>query len=615
MTIGNSAPEPPPTVGLALAAPGTDDDLTVIPGAATDADGDPLSYTCEWAKSVNRGANWSDWGHPGLTIDKSLTSKGDWWKAHVRASDGTRCSDWTEMAPVEVANTAPGAPATLSLSAAAPLTDDDLSAAPGTATDADGDVLTYACEWAKSTDDGATWGEWGNAGATLDRSLTAKGEQWKARARAHDGTAPGPWVESDPVTIGDKAASAPRKPVVTPLGARTDDDLTAAWAASSDPDGDAVSYAYQWLRDGIAVAGQSGTTSGLSTMLPRAQTTRGDRWSISVTAQSGSPALRSTNVTSNVVTIANTAPKAPLAAVIKPGYPRTNADLKPVVTAGTDADGDRLTYRFRWSRSTDGGHTWGAWKTTRTISRTQTRRGERWRMCVRCTDGRVWSPFRSAAPVTILNTAPRMPKTLTVSPARPGVDDNLTAVAGGSTDLDNDPLTYEYHWRRSRDRGVTWSSWAWTGPTVSGTLTNRTERWQVRARAHDGALASMWLEAKPVAIGVVIASETDATDDPLSGGGALLLSAVAAPTRAGGATVSVTLSAPAHLEVQVLNLAGRAVAVLPSQEAAAGCNTLLWNGLSKSRTAVPSGTYLLRIVARSAGGAESRGLAMVSLRR
>ena len=42
---------------------------------------------------------------------------------------------------------------------------------------------------------------------------------------------------------------------------KTDDDLTATWTASTDADGDAITYAYQWLRDGSAVAGQSGTTS------------------------------------------------------------------------------------------------------------------------------------------------------------------------------------------------------------------------------------------------------------------------------------------------------------------------------------------------------------------
>ena len=432
VTVGNTAPAAPPTVSFTLATPATDDDLTVTPGSATDADGDALTYSCEWAKSVNRGTNWSEWGNPGLTLDKSLTTKGDWWKAHVRASDGSEYSDWAESAPVEVGNTAPGAPATLSLSPATPLTADDLTALPSGALDSDADVLTYECEWAKSLDGGATWGEWGHAGATLSKTLTSKGEQWKARSRAHDGTACGAWLESGPVAIGDTAAAAPGKPGLTPASPRTDDDVTATWVASSDPDGDVVSYSYQWLRNGSAVAGQSGTTSGLSTMLPRAQTTKGEKWSLVVTAQSGSPVLSSATVTSGTVAIANTTPTPPLAAVIKPGYPRTNADLKPVVKVGSDADGDRLLYRFRWSKSTDGGHSWSAWKTTRTISAALTKHGERWRMCAACYDGRAWSKFRIAAPVTILNTAPRVPRTLSVSPARPGPDDNLTATAAGS---------------------------------------------------------------------------------------------------------------------------------------------------------------------------------------
>ena len=53
--------------------------------------------------------------------------------------------------------------------------------------------------------------------------------------------------------------------------------------------GTPITYAYQWLRDGSAVAGQSGTTSSLSVTLPKAQTTKGEEWSLSVTAQSGTP--------------------------------------------------------------------------------------------------------------------------------------------------------------------------------------------------------------------------------------------------------------------------------------------------------------------------------------
>jgi len=57
----------------------------------------------------------------------------------------------------------------------------------------------------KSTDGGTTWGLWGNAGGTLSSTLTAKGEKWKARGRAWDGTAFGAWLESSPGEIGNKA--------------------------------------------------------------------------------------------------------------------------------------------------------------------------------------------------------------------------------------------------------------------------------------------------------------------------------------------------------------------------------------------------------------------------
>ncbi len=87
---------------------------------------------------------------------------------------------------------------------------------------------------------------------------------------------------------------------------------------------------------------------------------------------------------------------------------------------------------------------------------------------------------------------------------------------------------------------------------------------------------------------------------------AVALTAVAVPTRAGTTQVSVTLSAPASVEATVLNLAGRVVATLPPRELPAGTSTLLWNGRSATGTAVPSGRYLARIEARTAGGASAQ---------
>jgi len=97
---------------------------------------------------------------------------------------------------------------------------------------------------------------------------------------------------------------------------------------------------------------------------------------------------------------------------------------------------------------------------------------------------------------------------------------------------------------------------------------------------------------------------------------AVLSSATAVPNRAGGAQVAFTLSAPASVDVEVLNLAGRPVAKAATGRACeAGMNTVLWSGMSAAGTRVPAGTYLVRIAARTAEGAKAEALATLRIER
>jgi hypothetical protein len=95
----------------------------------------------------------------------------------------------------------------------------------------------------------------------------------------------------------------------------------------------------------------------------------------------------------------------------------------------------------------------------------------------------------------------------------------------------------------------------------------------------------------------------------------LALTLAAAPTRAGGAQITVSLTTAGSLQAQVRNLAGRPVRTLPVVEAQAGANTLLWDGRSGSGTAVPSGAYLIEVTCRTPDGQQQRQIATVSLTR
>jgi DNA-binding beta-propeller fold protein YncE len=88
---------------------------------------------------------------------------------------------------------------------------------------------------------------------------------------------------------------------------------------------------------------------------------------------------------------------------------------------------------------------------------------------------------------------------------------------------------------------------------------------------------------------------------------ALTVGGAAAQAVGGGRQALVfTLSAAASVQVVVLNLAGRTVrTVAGSWPGRAGVNTLAWDGRSDRGLPVPNGTYLVRVVARTAGGQQA----------
>jgi Tol biopolymer transport system component len=97
--------------------------------------------------------------------------------------------------------------------------------------------------------------------------------------------------------------------------------------------------------------------------------------------------------------------------------------------------------------------------------------------------------------------------------------------------------------------------------------------------------------------------------------GVVLTAVSAAPTRA-GAQLLFRLSAQADVSVTIRNLAGRPIrTVCRDRPCEVGANRLLWNARSDQAVRVPSGTYIVQVEARGAGGAMQRGLAALRLRR
>lgn len=105
------------------------------------------------------------------------------------------------------------------------------------------------------------------------------------------------------------------------------------------------------------------------------------------------------------------------------------------------------------------------------------------------------------------------------------------------------------------------------------------------------------------------------TTTAISAASLAITSVACVPTKAGGVQVNVSLSAPAKVAAEVLNIAGRPVrALCRDQACVAGSNVLLWNGRSDYGTQAPPGLYLIRLTARTDDRTERTALATVPLR-
>ena len=126
---------------------------------------------------------------------------------------------------------------------------------------------------------------------------------------------------------------------IAPTSPDTDDVLTATGVAQ-DPDGDQLTYSYQWTKNGADIAGATGATLDLAVS---GFGDRGDEIAVRVTASDGS--LNSDPLTSASVTVVNSAPSASVTLTpIKPPH-------KAVLTADvvvSDADLDTVTLTYVW---------------------------------------------------------------------------------------------------------------------------------------------------------------------------------------------------------------------------------------------------------------------------
>src|SRR5215211_6171073 len=127
--------------------------------------------------------------------------------------------------------------------------------------------------------------------------------------------------------------------VIDQTSPRTNDTLTAT-VTSHDANGDQVTYAYQWTKNGVDLAGRTAATLNLAAA---GNGDKGDQIALRVTASDGTST--SAPRTSSSVVVQNSPPTATVS--LNNHTPGTNALLTATATRA-DADGDGVTLTYVW---------------------------------------------------------------------------------------------------------------------------------------------------------------------------------------------------------------------------------------------------------------------------
>ena len=200
------------------------------------------------------------------------------------------------------------------------------------------------------------------------------------------------WVGGPEVT-GNSPPTTPTL-TITPAQPTTTQNVRGTVSGCTDPDGDLIIYEFRWFRrsgtawDLVRTRRTQGTYDTLSNTL----TTKGEVWKCSVRATDG---IGYSGWAEKQFTIANTAPTTPTL-TITPASPGDADNVVATISGCVDADGDTLTYEYRW-------YVWsGSWAlrrartttaTSDTLPASLTTAGESWMCSVRATDGTAYTPW------------------------------------------------------------------------------------------------------------------------------------------------------------------------------------------------------------------------------
>jgi len=192
---------------------------------------------------------------------------------------------------------------------------------------------------------------------------------------------------------------------------------------SQDPDGDLVNYRYQWIKNDIEIAGESGN------VLRAGNFRKGDVFQVRVIPSDGKgdgkPFL------SNPVKILNAAPVVS-EVWIEPQMPTIQNDLK-VHDKSTDPDGDSIFFSYQWEKN--GAPLMEERKDM--FERGRFKKGDSISVTIVPDDREIMGAPKKSEPVKVLNSAPGI-----VSSPPTAIEGTKYIYQVKANDPDNDPITF-----------------------------------------------------------------------------------------------------------------------------------------------------------------------------
>jgi hypothetical protein len=272
-TVVNSAPELT-SIAINPTSANAGEDLSCnVTGI--DADGDTVNYTYSWTK------NGGNAGVSTQVLSSVSTARGDIFTCTAVPDDGAATGTDMTSASVTIVNEAPVIDS-VTLSSASPRTNDTLTAN-AVVSDNDGDTTTLSYEWYV----GGALAQSGASNSLSGASHFDKGQSVEVIATANDGFDNSAAVTSNSAMVANTPPEAPVV-LVDPEGAVTDDDLVCLIdTASTDADGDAVSYGISWELDGVAWSGAVADGANIGDTIEAAETSDGDEWRCTATPNDG----------------------------------------------------------------------------------------------------------------------------------------------------------------------------------------------------------------------------------------------------------------------------------------------------------------------------------------